>query len=205
MPTLPRGHHRLSRDEVRADQRDRLLVSVVAVVAAKGYGGATIGDVLKRAHISRETFYQHFADKQECFLAAFDGAADLLIAMVEESLGPDTDPVLVRLDRVLATYLAALAGQRALARTFLIEVYGAGRATVSRRIAVQERFALAVGDAITRDQRWRGGLAPEFVGRAVIGAVSALVTRYVDTGDYERLPELREQILRFVGTLVDSH
>src|SRR5438874_4109885 len=71
-PTLPRGHHRLSRDEVGAAQRTRLLLAVVEVVAERGYAGATVGDVLRRARISRQTFYENFSNKEDCFLAAFD-------------------------------------------------------------------------------------------------------------------------------------
>lgn len=202
LPTLPRGRHHLTREQVRTAQRARLLMGMVEVVAENGYAAATVGAVLKRVHISRETFYQHFSDKEECFLAAFDTAADLLISMMEEALGPPDDPALVRVDRVLATYLGALAAAPTLARTFLIEVYGAGRAAVSRRIAVQERYAATLAEVIMRDERWSGTLDPEFVGRAVIGAVSALVTAYVDAGKYEQLPELREQILELVATFL---
>lgn len=204
VPILPRGHHHLSREEVSAAQRSRLLMGMAEVVAEQGYAGATVAAVLKRVRISRETFYQHYANKEDCFLAAFDGASNLLIGLVENALGPADDPVLVRLDHALSTYLGTLAAAPTLARTFLIEVYGAGRAAVSRRIAVQERFAVAIADVITADQRWRGGLDPKFIGRALIGTLSALVTAHVDAGEFARLPELREPILRFVGALLET-
>jgi AcrR family transcriptional regulator len=187
---------------VRRAQRDRLLTGMVEVVAEQGYGAATVADVLKRVRISRETFYQHFSDKEDCFLAAFDAASDQLIAMVEAALGSPEDPALVRLDRVLATYLGALAAAPTLARTFLIEVYGAGRAAVSSRIAAQERFAVAIADVLLRDEHWSGGIDARFAGRAVIGAVSALVTAYVDAGRYEELPALRGQLLDLVAALL---
>ena len=199
---LPRGRHHLSREEVRRAQRERLLTGMVEVVAEQGYGAATVGAVLRRVRISRETFYQHFADKQDCFLAAFDAASDQLIAMIEAALGSPEDPALVRLDRVLATYLGALSAAPTLARTFLIEVYGAGRAAVSRRIAVQERYAVTIADVLLRDERWTGSHDAAFAGRAVIGAVSALVTAYVDAGRYEELPELRGQLLDLVAALL---
>lgn len=204
VPTLPRGRHHLSRAEVRRAQRDRLLTGMVEVVADKGYGAATVADVLKRVRISRETFYQHFRDKQDCFLAAFDAASDQLIAMMEAALGSPEDPALVRLDRVLATYLGALAAAPTLARTFLIEVYGAGREAVTRRIAVQERFAVAIADVLLRDERWSAGIDAHFAGRAVIGAVSALVTAYVDAGRCAELPELRGQLLDLVAALLKN-
>ncbi|GAA1984507.1 TetR/AcrR family transcriptional regulator [Catenulispora subtropica] len=201
--TLPRGHHRLSRDEVGAAQRTRLLLAVVEVVAERGYAATSVGDVLKRAHISRQTFYEHFANKEDCFLAAFDEAADLLIARMQAALGPASDPVLVRMDRVFESYLAGLSAAPELARALLVEVYGAGRAGVARRAAVQERFAVTIADAVTVGQRWRGGLSPHFIGRAVIGAVSALVTARIEAGEAATLPELRGELVELVGALLD--
>ncbi|MFL6112870.1 MAG: TetR/AcrR family transcriptional regulator [Catenulispora sp.] len=203
-PTLPRGHHRLSRDQVGAAQRTRLLMAVVEVVAERGYASATVGDVLGRAHISRQTFYEHFTNKEDCFLAAFDQAAELLIARLEAALGPASDPVLVRLDRVFDSYLRGLAATPELARALLVEVYGAGREAVRRRLAVQERFAVTVADAIAAGQRWRGGLDPHFIGRAVIGAVSALVTARIEAGAGATMPELRAELTAFVGALLET-
>ncbi|SHN47672.1 TetR/AcrR family transcriptional regulator [Cryptosporangium aurantiacum] len=204
VPILPRGHHHLSREEVSAAQRARLLTAIVDVVAEHGYAGTSVGAVLKRARISRETFYQHFTDKQDCFLAAFDDAANLLIAVIADALGPPEDPVLTRLDRVLATYLGVLSEAPTLARVFLIEVYGAGPAAVARRLAVQDRFAVAIADVILHGQRWRGGLDPQFLGRAVIGAVSALVTAHLAADEPAELPGLRGQLVAFIDALLDD-
>lgn len=203
-PTLPRGHHHLSRDEVGAAQRTRLLLAVVEVVAERGYASATVGDVLGRAHISRQTFYEHFTNKEDCFLAAFDQAADLLIGRIEAALGPAGDPVLVRLDRVFDSWLRGLAATPELARALLVDVYSAGREAVARRLAVQERFAVVIADAVALGQRWRGGLDPHFIGRAVIGAVSALVTARIEAGAGTTVPELRAELVAFVGALLES-
>ena len=52
------------------------------VVAEKGYAATTVADVVERAGVSRRTFYEQFADKEACFLAAYDVG----LAVV---LGPD--------------------------------------------------------------------------------------------------------------------
>jgi AcrR family transcriptional regulator len=54
----------------RTDQRSRLLQAMVAVVAQDGYPGTKIGDVSRRAGVSRATFYEQFPNKEECLLAA---------------------------------------------------------------------------------------------------------------------------------------
>jgi AcrR family transcriptional regulator len=73
-PPLPRGPHALPPGRRQAIQRDRLLVSIAETVARKGYLDTTVEDVTSRAGISRRTFYELFADKQECFLAACESA-----------------------------------------------------------------------------------------------------------------------------------
>ncbi|SEL99382.1 DNA-binding transcriptional regulator, AcrR family [Streptacidiphilus jiangxiensis] len=203
MRTLPRGHHHLSREEVGAAQRARLLAAMVAVVAEQGYGVATVGAVLKRARISRQTFYEHFANKEECFLAAFDHSADLFIARIEAAFGAVDDPVLVRLERVMDAYLGVLEASPASARVFLIEVYGAGYGAVERRMARQERFAMLVADAIEAGGQWRSGLEPRFIGRTILGAVSALVTARIEADDIAGLTDLRPSISEFVRALLE--
>ena len=201
---LPRGNHGLSREEVSAAQRGRLLTGMLEVVAERGYAAATVGAVLSRAHISRQTFYEHFTDKQDCFLAAFDRSADNFSALIERSLGSPTDPALQRLDRIMEAYLGALAANPTNARVFMIEIYAAGYPAVSRRLARSEAFAMMLAQTITLDSRWRGGLDPLFVARAVTGAVSSLVTERINGGDIEALPGLRPQIVALVAALLEE-
>src|SRR3954466_14217089 len=82
---LPRGSHGLDRDVVEASQRTRLLEAVGRAVAERGYSGATIDDVVRRAGVSKQTFYDHFADKQDCFLAAYEAASEELLERVGEA------------------------------------------------------------------------------------------------------------------------
>src|SRR6195256_1200113 len=75
---LPRGRHRLSRDQVLASQRGRMLAAMAEAVAEKGYVGTAVADVIERAGVSRETFYEHFSSKEDCFLAAYDTGVEAL-------------------------------------------------------------------------------------------------------------------------------
>ena len=201
---LPRGNHGLSREEVSTAQRTRLLTAMLEVVAEKGYTAATVGAVLSRAHISRQTFYEHFTDKQDCFLAAFDRSADRFAQLIERSVGSPNDPVLERLDRIVEAYLGALAANPTLARIFMIEIYAAGYPAVSRRLARAETFATNLAQAITIGRRWRGDLDPLFVARALTGAVSGLVTERINAGDVESLPQLRPQIVALAAALLED-
>jgi AcrR family transcriptional regulator len=187
---LPRGRHRLSRAVVVRSQRERLLLAMADAVAEHGYAKTTVADVLRRARVSRETFYEQFANKEECFLAAYDAAA----AIVAGELAGEGDSLVQgdldeTLDRLLGRYLAALASEPAIARTFLVEVYAAGPQALARRVQVQQRFVDFVAAlAGVEDGRQR------FACEALVAAVTGLVTQRICAGRGAELEELREPL-----------
>ena len=69
---FPSGVRRLPSDLVSAVQRERLLVAMLRAASELGYRETNVQDVIDRAGVSRPTFYEHFANKEDCFLAAFD-------------------------------------------------------------------------------------------------------------------------------------
>lgn len=201
---LPRGRHGLSREEVRDSQRRRMLTAMAAAVAERGYVRTPVAEVIGRAGVSRETFYLHFANKEECFLAAFDDVVARLrervlavvVERVDEPAGGHADP-LARLNAAVGAYLEVLASERPLARTFLIEVYGAGPAALRRRVAVFDGFVDLVADAI-------GAADPErrATCEALVAAASALVTMRVAVDDREGLLAVRPQLLALARRLL---
>ena len=195
---LPRGRHRLSRAVVVSSQRERLLLAMADAVAEQGYAKTTVADVLRRARVSRETFYEQFANKEDCFLAAYDAAA----AIVAGELAGDGESLAgggleETLERLLGRYLAALASEPAIARTFLVEVYAAGPRALARRVDVQQRFVdLVAAIAGAGNERQR------FACEAVVGAVSALVTQRVCAGRGAEIEELRAPLADLAGSLL---
>ena len=69
---LPRGRHGLTRAEVESSQRDRLLDAMADAMSEQGYVATPVADVIKRAGVSRESFYELFSSKLDCFMSAFD-------------------------------------------------------------------------------------------------------------------------------------
>ena len=91
--TLPRGRHRLSRDEVVRSQRERIQRSLAETMAVKGYAGTSVAEVLRSARVSRETFYEQFASKEDCFMSVFEEAYQrLAAAAAPDGLGADSAP-----------------------------------------------------------------------------------------------------------------
>ena len=125
-----------------ASQRARMLDAVTRAVADKGYARVTVGDVVGIAGVSRRTFYEQFKDKEDCFLAAYATGTDALIEnMVEASLRVGRDAHWREVLRVaIDTYVGTLAADPEFARTFLVDVLGAGPAAVELRRQVYEQF-----------------------------------------------------------------
>jgi AcrR family transcriptional regulator len=69
---LPHGPHRLQRNEVILNQRARIHGALIEAVAQDGYEGTSIKQVIGLAGVSRRSFYEQFANKEECFLVTFD-------------------------------------------------------------------------------------------------------------------------------------
>ena len=71
------------RTLVTKTQRERMLDAMARAVAAKGYAKVTVADVVALAGVSRRTFYEHFADKEQCFLATYVAATDIVLGSVD--------------------------------------------------------------------------------------------------------------------------
>ena len=207
---LPRGPHRLSREEVRRSQRDRLLTGAAEAVAAKGYAATSVADILERAGVSRTTFYQLFDGKLDCFLAACRMASDVVLAVLTDELARmEADGVTAptdKLDRLLRAYLQTLADFPVLARVFLVEVYAAGTPAIRQRRDSLEQFV----DLVAAAHRGRPGLlsgaGPEqrFAAEVLVGAVSSMVTTAVGVGETEGLPDLHEPLMRLATRMLDT-
>ncbi|HET7054345.1 MAG TPA: TetR/AcrR family transcriptional regulator [Solirubrobacterales bacterium] len=184
---LPPGRHGLSRDQVAGAQRRRMLEAMIEASAELGYAKVTVADVLKRAGVSRETFYEQFANKEDCFLAAYLEAVAALERKLQAAVaGPPeaaTDP-LDRVSRLIDGYLEALSDP-ALAWTFLIEINAVGPRVVKQRAEAQ---AQAIGElaAIIGAEGDRQRLACEMLFTAMVG----MATQRVGAGRADELREL---------------
>jgi AcrR family transcriptional regulator len=183
---LPRGTHGLDPSLVAASQRTRLLEATGRAVADKGYAATTIEDLVRGAGVSKKTFYEHFSDKLDCFLAAYEAASDELLAHVtaaQENLRETgSDPVsrdwLARTRAGIHAYLRWLAAEPALARVFLIEIAAAGPEALERRERLRDRYAERL-----RELQVSNSVPDEIFHAVVAGADDLVVRRLREGGD----------------------
>ncbi|MGO9499919.1 MAG: TetR/AcrR family transcriptional regulator [Solirubrobacteraceae bacterium] len=197
LTVLPRGRHAAPRPVVREAQRVRMLAAMVQAVADKGYARVAVADVIERAGVSRKTFYEQFANKEDCFLAAYDATVDDLLATIDDALEALAPDWLAAHRAAVETYLQTLAASPEFARALLIEVLGAGPEALDRRAAVQDRFAAQLQDVHRRARQDIPEIpeVPPHTFRAAVGAVNELVTAHVLEHGADTLPDLADAIL----------
>jgi AcrR family transcriptional regulator len=113
------------RSALAGSQRERLLDATEELIAERGAAATTIEAIVKAAKISSVTFYEHYADKDECFAATFDRAVEEMREAVREAV-PDDAPRPQRVRAGLAALLAAIEAEPARARLCFVEAQMGG-------------------------------------------------------------------------------
>jgi AcrR family transcriptional regulator len=177
---------------VARSQRERLLEAAIRVVAAKGYAATTIGDLAKEAGVSRTTFYELFPDKEECFLAAYDGTVDVLVRRIAAAY--ESEQRWPRRARAgLEALLRTLAEEPALARLALVDIGAAGPAAQRRYRAAVQRLTPLFEEG--RDFAPGGRNLPANTSRMAVGGVTGLISDELVAGRAEQLPGLLSDVL----------
>lgn len=206
MPDGPRqlrgGRHGLSRQDVLRSQRDRLLTASIAATVEKGFDAMTVADIIRHAGVSRRTFYELFTDKEDAFLAAYDGAIETLVREMERAHREHEGDWPGRIRAGLGAAAELLASNAAIAHVTMVE------ATAARPI-IRRRYREALTRFTPFLDEGRGyseyaSRLPANTSRIAVGNVAALIfdTVYAGRAELMRdvLPDLvYVAILPFVG------
>lgn len=199
--SLPRGRHGLPRELVVENQRARLISSMIETVAELGYGKATIAQVIKRAKISRRTFYESFANKEDCYRAAYEASFEYLRDQAVTAVDAAEWPASVRVG--LEAMLESLATHPKLASFFLVSPASVGDEVAARHhLAMRELVEALLAGA---PKATASAVAAETRVEALAGGLSRLTAVKINAGRSGELPallpDLVELFLRpFVGS-----
>jgi len=202
---LPRGRHPLTQAAVAGSQRVRLLDAVARVVADKGYGAATVADVIKVAGVSRRTFYEHFPGLEDCFLAAYeDGMRSLFAAIRGALVGVPRDDLALRTRVAVDAYLAAMASVPAAAWSFTVEVLGAGRRALDQRDWVMAQWVEQWRAFHQLRQEAQPGLADVSSAQllALVGGMEELVRDQLRRRGAASLPQIGPALGAFAASVL---
>jgi AcrR family transcriptional regulator len=120
--------------------RERLIAAMAASIEEKGYRQTTVADVVRIARTSRRSFYEHFEDREACFLALFDATNDATMEQIAAAVRPERPPE-EQVDQALGAYIDSVIAHPALYKSFVRELPALGQAGADRQLAVIERFA----------------------------------------------------------------
>ncbi len=160
-------------------QRRRLVGALIELAAAQGLQAATIGGACRRASVSRRTFYELFADREACLLAALDVALERLRRPVVIAARRQRTWV-AGVRAGLAALLVALDSEPQIARLLVIEAAGAGPTALERRRRALEEIAVAI-DAGRSRSRQDDALSPLSAEGVVGGALAVVQARLLES------------------------
>jgi AcrR family transcriptional regulator/DNA-binding MarR family transcriptional regulator len=164
--------HGLSRGQVTEVQRARLLAAAVDTITEIGYSRMTVAQVISRARVSRKTFYDVFADREDCFLAAFEQTHSQAWRAASDACDPES-AWRERVRSGLGRLLMLVEEEPGLARLWIVEALGAGQRVLARRAEALDEFAKVIhrGRFAAKGERQ----PPELAALGVVGGVCTVL------------------------------
>jgi AcrR family transcriptional regulator len=161
-------------------QRARILAAMVQECSERGAANVSVAHVVGRAGVSRRTFYEVFADREECFLGVFDDGVARASRYVLDSYDPLAGWA-ERLRSALTGLLSFLDVERGMGQLLVVGSLGAGPRPLDRRQRVLAQMITLVDEG--RSQTKSGEELPPLTGEGIVGGVlSVLHSRLLNEG-----------------------
>ncbi len=175
-------------------QRARIVPAVIEVVSERGFAGATVGLVVRRAGVSTRTFYEQFDDLTACLTTV----VDLGFEQIEESMARELEREEYWLDGVragLAGMLAFFDREPAMARVCFVDALAAGREVVEHR----ERRVLAIATTVAAKLGAADSEPPPFTLRSVVALVFGEIHAQLVLEEHGSMLELLGPLMGVIG------
>lgn len=177
-------------------QRARVLAGAVEVIYEQGAADVAIADVVMRAGVSRRTFYQLFADREECFAAAFDDALERATSTVLAAVRVERR-WLERLRAGVAALMCFIDEEPRLASLLLCESLAGGRALADRRARVVSRLIAFVDEG--RERSRPKEQVPPMQAEGSVGGVLSILQNLLASGQPVNFTELSGSFVAMIA------
>ena len=181
---LPRGRHGLTRADVVAAQRERLLIAATELLAAHGYVGLSTKQICARAGASLTAFYQCFETKEECIFEAYDRFIAVLIERLV-AITDDDEAWEEYIWALVREYFAVLRSDPVVARAFQVEMDALGAAARERRREALTGLAQLAYDTFELRDASRVVGMPVDAYLTVVYGIRQIASDAIDQGDHE--------------------
>lgn len=200
---LPRGQHDLPRQFVAQHQRTRILEAMTGALHDVGYLDLTVADVVKRARVSRRTFYEHFADKQQAYVAAFGAGVECVAEAVRTAYAAE-QPWEDRVAAAFSTVMRLMIAHPATGYTCLVQGGISGAEAERCRLAAMRMSADAFGGML-KDCEPAAPVSP-LHSELAVGALCELIRARISEGRQDELPaELPETVAALLTGAIGAH
>jgi AcrR family transcriptional regulator len=187
-----------SRAQVSEMQRTRLLAAAVRVVDELGYAGASVAHITQRARVSRRTFYELFANREECVAAVLEDAAQRITMEIERT-GLEDRSWRERVRGGLWVILSFLDREPVLARVCVVQALRGSQGVLERREEILQGLARVLDEG--REEGARGAQCPALTAEGLVGAAFAIVYARLlrgNSGDSEPLAGLQRELMGMI-------
>ena len=181
---LPRGRHGLPAGVVARSQRTRIIYGTAEVMLSKGFGDATVADIVAAAGVSRDVFYEHFTDKQDAFLEAMQHPTQFILDTCAAAYFAAAEwPQ--RVWNVFQTLLGLIVANPAMSHLRLVECYAAGPAAIRRAEEITRSFTIFLEEGYG----YRPGSRdlPRLYSQAIAGSMFEVIQRCITRNESDEL------------------
>jgi AcrR family transcriptional regulator len=175
----------------REERREQVLRSAMEVFAHKGYHATSVGDIIKRAHIARGTFYLYFENKRQIFEAILEMALQGLVSRLHRiELSPQSPPPLEQLRANVGRVIAFLLSERELTQILLRHAEGLD-ADFDRRLSAFYDTIMNLIEGVLRAGHLMALVRPcdrRIVAACILGSIKEVMARV--TSEAGQAPDL---------------
>jgi AcrR family transcriptional regulator len=200
---LPPGSHGIPADVVARNQRERLVAAMAEVCAERGYAGASVAAVAKRAGVSSLTFYKQFAGKRDCMLVAHRQLLGRLLEEVDRARETAPEPA-AKTRAAVGAALALFAADPPSARLLTVEILAAGPEGAECHDAIVEALGRRLVAGASAGQPGAGDDPSDdsplpAADWARVAGMLALVGKLAVADEADRLPQLEDGLVAMVS------
>lgn len=179
---------------VISEKRRRILEGMLEAVGAEGYDETSVRTVLDRTGLYRQAFYDNFADKDACYLEAFELGVERLEGLVQAAAASE-ESWRGRLRAGLGALLDFFEAEPAVGRALVVEVHAAGPEALARR-AEAMRGAVEFVDRARQEADGQEA-PPAIAAEGVVSGIHAVVHARLSGGDENGLRKLLPEFMYF--------
>jgi AcrR family transcriptional regulator len=179
---------------VNSSKREKILEGILEAVGAEGYNATSVRTVLDRTGLYRQAFYDNFADKDSCYLAALEMGIDRLEALVARAAASE-ESWRGKLRAGLGALLDRLDAEPDFGRGVIVEVHAAGPEALARRAEAMKRAADFID--LARPQAAGSDPPPQIAPEGIVAGIHAIVHSRLSTGATDGFRSLLPEFMYF--------